>query len=111
MGLFPFKCSCKLMLSLSLINYFGIIILQLQRKVISAVFNFVFYPVTDLVNGEFHKLSYQRHDLRTNERDLGKERAQYLLIHYLKPLVSALAVRELKEGKIPLSLVHHDSIP
>lgn len=99
------------MLSLSLINYFGIIILQLQRKVISAVFNSVYYPGTDLVNGEFHKLSYQGYDLRTNKRDLGKERVQYLLIHYLKPLVSALAVRELREGKITLSLVHNDSIP
>lgn len=99
------------MLPLSFINYFGIIILQLQRKVISAVFNFVYYPGTDFVNGEFHKLSYQGYDLRTNERDHGNERVQYLLIHYLKPLVSALAVRELREGKIPLSLVHNDSIP
>lgn len=98
------------MLSLSLINYFGIIILQLQRKVISAVFNSVYYPGTDLFNGEFPKLSYQGYDLRTKEKDLGKERVQYLLIHHLKPLVSALAVRELRRGKIPLSLVHNDSI-
>ena len=52
-----------------------------------------------IVSGEFHMLSYQGSDLRTKEEGPGEERVQYLLIYYLKTLVSASDVRLLRDGE------------
>lgn len=93
------------MFSFSLMNYSGIIILQLQRKVTSAVLTL--HAVQGLISRSAgnYMLSYQGSDLRTKEEGPGEERVQYLLIYYLKTLVSASDVRLLRDGKIPSSLV------
>lgn len=52
-----------------------------------------------IVSGEFHMLLYQGSDLRTKEEGPGEERVQYLLIYYLKTLVSASDVRLLRDGE------------